>query len=67
MQVVRVDKIWGEVQFYKTIICTAFQLSRDDWIRTSGPHVPNVVRYRAALHPEKSKINQHSFIEKIKS
>ena len=26
--------------------------SRDDWIRTSGPYVPNVVRYRAALHPE---------------
>ena len=24
---------------------------RDDWIRTSGPYVPNVVRYRAALHP----------------
>lgn len=27
-------------------------ISRDDWIRTSGPYVPNVVRYRAALHPE---------------
>ena len=27
-------------------------LGRDDWIRTSDPHVPNVVRYRAALHPE---------------
>ena len=26
-------------------------LCRDDWIRTSGPHVPNVMRYRAALHP----------------
>ncbi len=26
---------------------------RDDWIRTSDPYVPNVVRYRAALHPEK--------------
>ena len=25
--------------------------SRDDWIRTSDPYVPNVVRYRAALHP----------------
>ena len=27
--------------------------SRDDWIRTNDPHVPNVVRYRTALHPEK--------------
>ena|GEM_PF-5954350 len=25
--------------------------SRDDWIRTSDPVVPNDVRYRAALHP----------------
>src|SRR4051812_4130843 len=25
---------------------------RADWIRTSDPHVPNVVRYRAALLPE---------------
>ena len=30
---------------------------RDDWIRTSDPYVPNVVRYRAALHPEKKKGN----------
>jgi hypothetical protein len=27
--------------------------SRADWIRTSDPYVPNVVRYRAALLPEK--------------
>ena len=27
-------------------------ICRDDWIRTSGPVVPNDVRYRAALHPE---------------
>ena len=27
-------------------------ISRDDWIRTSDPYVPNVVRYRAALHPD---------------
>jgi hypothetical protein len=26
-------------------------LNRDDWIRTSGPFVPNEVRYQAALHP----------------
>ena len=26
---------------------------RADWIRTSDPYVPNVVRYRAALLPEK--------------
>jgi hypothetical protein len=30
--------------------------SRADWIRTSDPHVPNVVRYRAALLPEKPGI-----------
>jgi hypothetical protein len=27
---------------------------RADWIRTSDPYVPNVVRYRAALLPEKT-------------
>ena len=27
-------------------------ICRDDWIRTSDPYVPNVVRYRAALHPD---------------
>ena len=27
--------------------------NRDDWIRTSGPFVPNEVRYQAALHPVK--------------
>ncbi len=36
---------------------------RADWIRTSDPYVPNVVRYRAALLPVKraAKIqdNQH--------
>ena len=26
---------------------------RDDWIRTSDPHNPIVVRYRTALHPVK--------------
>jgi hypothetical protein len=29
-----------------------YKYGRDDWIRTSGPHVPNVMRYRAAPHPE---------------
>lgn len=37
-------------------------LSRADWIRTSDPYVPNVVRYRAALLPEK-----HSNYENKKS
>ena len=27
---------------------------RADWIRTSDPYVPNVVRYRAALLPDLS-------------
>jgi hypothetical protein len=31
-------------------------LCRADWIRTSDPYVPNVVRYRAALLPEKRAI-----------
>jgi hypothetical protein len=30
----------------------AFDGGRDDWIRTSDPYVPNVVRYRTALHPD---------------
>jgi hypothetical protein len=34
--------------------------SRADWIRTSDPYVPNVVRYRAALLPEKTFPNLHS-------
>ncbi len=28
-----------------------YNLNRDDWIRTSGPFVPNEVRYQAAPHP----------------
>ena len=36
----------------KALRCQSFGgRSRDDWIRTSDPYVPNVVRYRAALHP----------------
>ncbi len=31
--------------FFRKTFC------RDDRIRTCGPYVPNVVRYRAALHP----------------
>jgi hypothetical protein len=31
---------------------------RDDWIRTSDPFVPNEVRYRAALHPERVSKNK---------
>ena len=34
-----------------------YQVCRADWIRTSDPYVPNVVRYRAALLPEKRVIN----------
>jgi hypothetical protein len=33
--------------------------NRDDWIRTSGPFVPNEVRYQAAPHPV---IYQHLLI-----
>ena len=31
------------------------EVSREDRIRTCDPYVPNVVRYRAALLPEKDK------------
>lgn len=31
---------------------SCFKKSRADWIRTSDPYVPNVVRYRAALLPD---------------
>ena len=34
------------------IYCSEGGRCRADWIRTSDPHVPNVVRYRAALLPE---------------
>ena len=27
-------------------------VSRDDWIRTSGPYVPNVVLYQTEPHPD---------------
>ncbi len=27
---------------------------RDDWIRTSDPHTPSVMRYQTALRPETS-------------
>ena len=27
---------------------------RDDWIRTSDPHTPSMVRYQTALRPEAS-------------
>ena len=37
---------------------------RADWIRTSDPYVPNVVRYRAALLPEKRVTSNYPFIEK---
>lgn len=33
--------------------------SRDDWTRTSGLFVPNEARYRAALHPEWTDIQQN--------
>lgn len=37
---------------HKKIFALRRLSGRDDWIRTSGPFVPNEVRYRAALHPE---------------
>jgi hypothetical protein len=35
----------------RQIICCSTTKNRDDWIRTSGPFVPNEVRYQAAPHP----------------
>ena len=39
---------------------------RADWIRTSDPYVPNVVRYRAALLPVKraAKIQENPHLSK---
>ena len=33
---------------YYPVVC-----GRDERIRTSDPHTPSVVRYQAALHPDK--------------
>ena len=43
--------LYGQNEAQKKLCFT--ELSRDDWIRTSDPVVPNDVRYRTALHPEK--------------
>ena len=53
---------------YRHSISFDLALSRDDWIRTSGPFVPNEVRYRAALHPEKlnSKSKEDDSLLQIK-
>jgi hypothetical protein len=40
---------------------------RDDWIRTSDPYVPNVVRYRAALHPETGEYKNKKKLKAIKN
>jgi hypothetical protein len=37
---------------YRHLISNDIEIRRADWIRTSDPYVPNVVRYRAALLPE---------------
>jgi hypothetical protein len=36
-----------------------YSVSREDRIRTCDPYVPNVVRYRAALLPEKFQPSGH--------
>lgn len=36
----------------ETVISGKFSTGRDDWIRTSDPHTPSVVRYQTALRPE---------------
>ena len=36
----------------KTVTHVTVLTSRDDWIRTSGPYVPNVVLYQTEPHPD---------------
>ncbi len=38
-------------RYLYAVIWQNIQKNRDDWIRTSGPFVPNEVRYQAAPHP----------------
>lgn len=48
----------GNQQFFqRKKLCKkqSFDICRADWIRTSDPYVPNVVRYRAALLPAKKR------------
>src|SRR4029453_12679103 len=35
--------------------CRAADDGRGDWIRTSDPHTPSVMRYQAALRPDRSR------------
>lgn len=34
---------------------------RDDWTRTSDPHVPNVVRYQLRYIPEKARLADRKY------
>lgn len=36
----------------KTVTHVTVLTNRDDWIRTSGPYVPNVVLYQTEPHPD---------------
>ncbi len=38
---------------------TAFLIGRDERIRTSDPHTPSVMRYQAALRPDRSAAYRH--------
>ncbi len=49
------SKMPVNINFLRAFDKEGERICRDDWIRTSGPHVPNVMRYRAALHPEKDQ------------
>ena len=43
-----------EQHTYKWHLLLYYCTGRDDWIRTSDPHTPSMVRYQAALRPETS-------------
>ena len=32
-----------------------WKIGRDDWIRTSDPHTPSMVRYQTALRPDRGQ------------
>lgn len=40
---------------------TAFLIGRDERIRTSDPHTPSVMRYQAALRPDRSAAYRQVF------
>jgi len=58
IELIEKHKVWFNTTSLKTKTPEnqefLFFNGRDDWIRTSDPQHPMLVRYQAALHPERS-------------